>query len=319
MSYIKFTKNLVNDSYSDLYLVNTFIAFKSINNLFILIYVNNINSIISYDIINNIKINEIKTAHEAFITNLRYFFDINNKRDLFISISCDDNNIKLWNNYNYECLLDIKNINEKGNLYSACFLKDNNQNFIITSNNGFSDLIKVFDFKGNKIKDINNSNEDMVFIDTYYEKKLLKNFIIACTRNYTLSFDFNKNEFYKAYWDNNSPRHFVINNKEEIVELIESNIDGNIRIWNFHSGLLLKKIKVVNNILREICLWNKEYLFVGSDDNTIKLVEYNNGKIIQKLEGHKNKVISIRMIIHPHFGKCLLSQASYINSIKLWN
>ena len=320
MSSVKFIKNLVNDSYSSLWIVNTFIAFKSINDIFLLIFTNKNNSILSYDIIDNIKINEIKGAHKKYITNFRYYFDKDNNRDLFLSISSDDNNIKLWNNYNFECLLDIKNINQQGYLDSACFLKDNNNICIITSNFGYSDLIKVFDFKGKKIKEIINSNEEIIFINSYYDKKLNKNFIVACSQNYSISYDYNKNEIYQKYLDNNRPRNFVINNKEEeVVELIESSTDGNIRIWNFHSGKLLKKIKVSNNILRDICLWDKDYLFVGCDDSTIKLVEYNSGKMIKELEGHKDKVITLKMIVHPQFGKCLLSQEPYVNSIKLWN
>ena len=319
MSAIKFFKDLVDDSYSPLWLVNTFCVFKSMNNVFYLIYSNINHSILSYDIINNIKINEIKNAHKRYITSFRYYLDNINNRDLFISISCDDSNIKLWNVYNFECLLDIKNINQSGYLDSACFLMDNKQNFIITSNNRSSELIKVYDFKGNRIKDINNSTEEIVFIDTYYDKQLFKNFIIACTNNYTKSFDYNKNEIYKIYSDNNEPSNVVIYNKKEIVEMIESNYDGNIRIWNFHSGLLLNKIKVCKNSLREICLWDKEYLFVGCDDESIKLVEYNNGKVIKELKGHNNKVLSLKMVILPQYGKCLLSQAPYIDSIKLWN
>ena len=254
MSSIEFLEDLVNDSYSPLWLDNTFCAFKSINNILYLIYSNINRSIISFDLINSIKINEIKNAHKRYITNFRYYLDSINNRDLFISISCDDNNIKLWNVYNFECLLDIKNINQGGYLDSACFLMDNNQNFIITSNNRYSELIKVYDFKGNKIKDINNSEEGIVFIDTYYDKKLFKNFIIACTNDYTKSYDYNKNEIYKKYSDNNQPCYFAIYNKKEIIELIESNYDGNIRIWNFHLGVLLKKIEVSKKSIREMCL-----------------------------------------------------------------
>ena len=56
----------------------------------------------------------------------------------------------------------------------------------------------------------------------------------------------------------------LINKKRKIIELIEFYQDGFIRIWNFHSALLLKKIKVINNErLSGICLWNKRFLFVG--------------------------------------------------------
>ena len=102
-----------------------------------------------------------------------------------------------------------------------------------------------------------------------------------------------------------------------MVHLVESSYDGNIRIWDFHSAFLLKKIKVSNERLREICMWNKEYIFVGCDDKTIKPIQLNNGTIIKELLGHINKVLSIKKFIHPKYGKCIISQA-YNDSIKLW-
>ena len=57
----------------------------------------------------------------------------------------------------------------------------------------------------------------------------------------------------------------IINKEEELIELIGSCSDGNIRIWNFHSGELLHKIMAHNGFhpLRGICLWNNDYLLVG--------------------------------------------------------
>ena len=80
------------------------------------------------------KITEIKNAHNNVTTNFRHYLDVINKRDLILSISAYENNIKLWNINNFECLLNLQNINKGGCLYSACFLNDNNQNYIITSN-----------------------------------------------------------------------------------------------------------------------------------------------------------------------------------------
>ena len=57
-----------------------------------------------------------------------------NKNDFIISISAQDNNIKLWNLNNCECLLNIQNIRKDRFLYSACLLNDNNQIYILTSN-----------------------------------------------------------------------------------------------------------------------------------------------------------------------------------------
>ena len=65
-------------------------------------------------------------------------------------------------------------------------------------------------------------------------------------------------------------------------------------------------------------MWNNECIFIGCDDKTIKLVELKNGKIIKELKGHKREVISIKTIIHPKYGKCLISQGVKNDCIKLW-
>ena len=65
-------------------------------------------------------------------------------------------------------------------------------------------------------------------------------------------------------------------------------------------------------------MWNNEYIFIGCDDNTIKLIELKNGIIIKELKCHYNKVISIKTIIHPKYGKCLISQGVKNDCIKLW-
>jgi len=121
---------------------------------------------ISYDLNNKRKINELKNIHNEYITNFRHYLDEINKRDLVMSLSRDDNNIKIWNVTNFECILDIKKVNQFGYLFSACFLKDNSQNYIIISNRsseGNSSPIKVFNFQGQKIDEIKDSNDHTFF------------------------------------------------------------------------------------------------------------------------------------------------------------
>ena len=97
-------KILVQDSFARLWLDNSFCVFNSINNILFLIYANEKNSIISYNLIDEKKLNEIKCAHSSSITNFRHFYDKNFKRDLIITISGNNNNIKLWDFNNFECL-----------------------------------------------------------------------------------------------------------------------------------------------------------------------------------------------------------------------
>ena len=40
--------------------------------------------------------------------------------------------------------------------------------------------------------------------------------------------------------------------------------------------------------------------------------------MLKELKGHVSKVISVKKIIHPKYGKCLISQTAGLDSIKLW-
>ena len=74
----------------------------------------------------------------------------------------------------------------------------------------------------------------------------------------------------------------------------------------------------MNNKLYGLCLWNNEYLFVGCEDNSIKLIDIKNGIIVKELFGYNNKIISIQKIILPKFGKSLISIGGKKSDIKLW-
>ena len=105
---------------------------------------------------------------------------------------------------------------------------------------------------------------------------------------------------------------------EDIIKLIESCYDGNIRIWDFHKGNLLNKINISNEWLRGICLWNKNYLFVGCDDKTIKLIDLNKNIIIKDLIKANRDMLTVKKICHYKYGECLVSQGWKDEQIKLW-
>ena len=202
-----------------------------------------------------------------------------------MTIFCICDNIKIWSVINWECILNIKNINNSPDLGCSCFLKDNNQIYIITScrnNKSESRPIKVFDFNGNKIKEINGSKEGALYIDTYYDCNLSNNYIISCNLNHVKSYNYIKNELYHVYSDTNNKELYcyTIIHKNNVINLISSCYDGNIRIFNFHSGNLIKKLKVHNQIIFEICLWKNDFLFVGCGDNKIRIIDLENELII---------------------------------------
>ena len=318
---IKLLNDLTKDSYSDYILDNTFTLFKSIDDIIYLIYSNINKSIISYDILKYKKTMEIKNAHKRDITNFRHFLDKVNKRDLMISISLSDNNLKLWNISNFECLINLENINKSGRLFSACLMSENNAIYIITScAYGNNESIKIFNMESNKIKELNDSTENVYYIDTYYDNILLKNYVIVGNNNWIKSYDYNNNKIYNKYNDNSNNRHcsLIIKSNDDKIKLIDSCFDGNIRIWDFHSGKLLNKIRVCDSWIIGICLWDNDYLCVGCGDKSMKIINLKKNLIDANLKCFKNKVLCIKKLNHPQLGECLISQGYEKEQIKLF-
>ena len=320
---IQFLNNIANDSFT-YRLDNTFSVFKSYNSdIIYLIYATKDNSIVSMNLINFQKLCEVRKAHKMHITFFKYFFDKIELRDLILSISGHNNNIKIWKVKNMVCILNIENINSSGDLNSACVLYDKtkNENFIVSSCcYGNSEPLKIFDFYGRKVKEISHSCDNTIFIDDFYDERIFKNFIITGNEGFVKSYDFKKSKTYLKYCDNDGRGHFsvYIHNTFYKIQLFESCEDGCIRIWDFHSRELLNKIYVSEKCLYGICFWDDDYIFVGCSDKSIKLVSLKCRTIARNLTGHKNMVITVKKINHPKYGKCLLSQGDFEDPIKLW-
>ena len=180
--------------------------------------------------------------------------------------------------------------------------------------------IKIYDLEGNIIKKLDNYRINTYFIDIYYDNKNSKIFILTCNDNSVQAFDYEQNSIYKIYKEEDDifgSNHncLIINDKEE---LIESSVDGIIRIWNFHSAILLNKIIMNQNWRTDgFCLWNNSYIFV-SCDKIIKIIELKSGKTVEELKNHNKYISYIKIIIHPIYGECLISQGMDADGIKLW-
>ena len=315
---------LTDDSYSHWGVDNTFTVFTALDNTSYLVYSTEEYSIHFYNLNEQKLVKEIQNAHsEDQVTNFRHFVDKTKKRDILLSIAADSRNVRLWDIKNWELLTNITNIYKTGYLYSASFLiGDDSKYYIVTCNSSQkSECIKVYDFYGVQSQEICNSNEDTYFIDTYYDQKLLKYFILTGNIGYVKSYDYSENKLYYKYYDkgnNGGHDSIIIDENKGIIKLIESSGDGFIRIWKFHNGQLLNKINTGNNELRGLCLWNSNYIFVGCTDNSIKLVEMENGIVLKSLTGYNNEVCTIKKIKHPTFGECILTQGWENEQIRLW-
>lgn len=316
---LKFLMNLEEHSFCDSFSINKCTVFKSISNILFLIYGDE--SIITYDIINNKITNKIKKPHNKYVSELHYYFDKFNKRDLIIS--GDENSLKLWNFGKWECLFYIQKINQERGPFCSCFLDVNNIGYICLGYCNLSpEIMEILDLNGKKIKLINDSkyeDERIYYIIGYYDTKISKNFILTGNYGYIKSYDYEQNKIYLVYKDEDkgyTNYNLIIYKKAEIIEIIAIG-KGNIRIWDFHRGDLLNKIKFGEQLTFGACLWNDNYLIVG-DRNKIKIVDLNNNIISNELIEHKNEVLTIIKINHPKYGECLISESCFKDQIKLW-
>ena len=306
---IIFVKDLITDCNYN-WGSNSLLLFTSIYHITYIIYSDDKKSIITYNLISNQKISHIKNAHEGEINAFKHCFDTKTKKDLIISNSKYNHEIKLWNFQKLQLLWIYKG--EKVKCEFLLYNNLDNQFFLLTSSLLY-EKINIYDLKGKLIKQLDSSEGETKYIDNYYDNDLSKNFVIVVYNNFAVSFDFNINKLYKIYYFQimNSFKSLEIY-KNEKTKLIIS-FDKYISIWDFHSGNFENNILVCNRILRSVCPWNEKYFFTGS--TTIRLVDINKNKI-KKLSEKVGVISSIKKCIHPQFGECLITKNN--SNIKLW-
>ena len=144
---LNFSRDLINDI--NFRCLN--IIFKSIYNKLILVYINEDDSVVSYDLNNFEKIIEIKDLFYSYIVDLKYICDYKNKRDL-VMICCYNNEFQVWDFNKVIRILNIEIDNNNGCHNLFCFLNYNNNIHIITMEK-YSDKCPfiIYDLGGNII------------------------------------------------------------------------------------------------------------------------------------------------------------------------
>jgi WD40 repeat protein len=315
------TYEIINDSYCPIFIDNSFVVFESIKSMAYVIYSTKNKYIVAYNLTYREIESKIPSNHSEYISNLKYCFNSFINKELIMSISFKDSQLKIWRFEDWQCIVDIKNVYSTGYLYSACFLNKKNNYYFVTSNwneSKFAELIRVYDYNKNIIKSIKNSKYNSFSIKALYNKE--DTYILVCNEDNIKSYDYNKNDLYKLYKDSYcfcKLLSFLIYKNNQKYKILGSCHDNLIRVWDFYTGKLINKIKYDLNELRGIITYN-ENILIGVEDNLIQFIDLKNHKKIKTLYKHEDKICSIQKKLLKNYGSCIFSQ-SFDNKIIFWN
>lgn len=246
---------------------------------------------------------------------------------MILSLS-NDNNIKLWDIYNFECILNIKSKGENNEPIeyevnsSCCFFQNKNKTYIVISRD-CDEMIEIYDIKGNIIKKIGDSwATEKIY--PFYDKYLDKSYIISLKLKKLMSYDFDSGEIFRIYDKIEKFKmclayHSILIICEKDLTKLIAIAHYCINIWDFYSGKLIKKIELEKySHSKNICLWNNKCLLMiynpseiseaGKQDNSIFAFDIENGKIYKNIIIFKKfYLFFISKLVHPIKGEYLLT------------
>ena len=318
---LKFKKDIATNSIKKSSGTQTFALFKSLKGDAILSWATDEKTIELYDLEKETPIKAKKDAHTKDIYCCRHFIDKKTNSDLLISSSYE-NSIKVWNVDNMDApIVMVDKPHSSGFIFSCCILSHEklNKNYILSSAD--NDAIKVFDFNGKFIKEGIKFNGYINLLSTYYDKKEDKFLVIDANSRNIEVFDFNDlSKSYRYFKLKIDCVHsfFIIYENENTnqVQLIDSNMNGFIHIWDFHTAECLKSIPI-ETAINGICLWDNQYAISTGKNKQIKIIDLNEGKVIRSLEFHTKDTLSVQKINLTKYGDCLISHG-LDKCLKLW-
>ena len=296
-----------------------FCAFKSFGGESLIVWGTPQYNIEFYDMEKQKIIKTIHRAHNQTVFSCRHYPDTKKRIDYLISSSYD-RTVKVWDIKTYSYIVNITSAHSGYYIYSVSVLCDEKEdsNYIITS--APNEYMKVWDFSGKYIRKLGQNDESTYFIDVYYDNKEKKNYILNANSVDVKSYTFKNGELYHKYKGSPQTWHMsaLVNEVKNQQILIESDGNGYIRMWEFHTAIIIKCISSSPTLnLRGICLWNDDYLFAAGNDYQVKLFDLTNGKFLKSFKGHTSTVCSLDKVVHPKYGESLISQG-LDGKLKLW-
>lgn len=294
---------------------NQFTVFKTIDNLYLLVYFNNDNDIYCYNITKNINKKVIKKAFSKEIKCIKHFFDSSQNRNLIVT-STRENKIKIFNvNNNFELILTINNIEKKRSIFGEYYnincvelFEYEKKKYIIVSN--YEDLdFKLYSFENNGQLISNVQHKKQINCVYFFIDKINNNtpyIIFSGNDFYISSFNFLTLTLYKIYLDSDK---YYYNISVKVKEIKNKNLllcasGERVKIFDFNNANIKYNIKNKSfKSLNTISIWNDEFILVGGNDKVLHLINFKNGKYIKYLYKFKDRITTIKKLYIEEYGE----------------
>ena len=316
---LEFKQDICSTAHKTNSIDRVFCAFKSFLDESLVVWGSVNFNIEFFDLEKNKIIKTFIRAHNQTVFSCRHYQDLRRRIDYIITSSYD-RHIKVWDYKQTNAVLSIPNAHNGYYIYSVCMLYNIKEESMYIISSVPNEKMKIFDFHGKYLKNFGQDNESSYFVDSFYDRAKKNYYIINANSSDVKSYEFPSGNLYHRYKGTPQTWHMscVINETKEGNILIESDGNGTIRLWNFHTGVLLKLINSPHSLnLRGICLWNDKYLFASGNDYQVKLFDLEEGKNVKSFKAHTSTVCTIEKIVHPKYGECMISQA-LDGKLKLW-
>ena len=299
--YIEANRNI--NSLSEYVLYNSFFD----GNQYLISANKDNNNLDIYDLNNGNLVKSIK-GHTNRIDHIRYFS--NNNKSYFIS-SDTNFTVIVWDE-NFNILNKIETEN-KGEITSSYLLFHKNEKdyVIIIPSTQMNEYTKMYDSKGNFIKNLYNTNNNVTFfLDIWNYNN--DHYLIESSYGKISIVNLFKDELYHEFVYNPKSYHFsgiLYKRNYYITSEIIEDMDSNIIIYDLINKNIYKLIEVKNYEINNLCLWNNKYLLVCANSlihKNVKVYNIETMKEEERINDQNIKIEEVKKIKLNNYGESIV-------------